>query len=86
MTKFKVGDKVRVKYRDSTDSRLLNNRIGIIVEVKSLGFLGTYVILDIESELEKISGIWVNEIELVESVPKVIDVYGIVKFCKEYYK
>ena len=85
MTKFKVGDKVRVKSGDSTDSKLLNNRIGIIVKIASIGRSG-YVVLDIESELDRKSGIWVNEIELVETVSKVIEVYGIVKFLDNINK
>jgi hypothetical protein len=79
MTNFKVGDKVLV-YRkgDSTGSKLYFNKIGTILKISEV-----HVLLDVDLRR---GGIYMNEIKLVEEYKKEIEVYGIVKFTKEYYK
>ena len=56
---FKVGDMVKVKIKDSADSRVLDGRVGIIVTDH-----GDYVKLDIEDE--HCSGVWKYELTLVD--------------------
>ena len=86
--KFKIGDKVKVKWaRMSTSAALYNGKIGIVLkchskEVNSDG-RGNYYSLDIDL---RHGGIWEQELELVDRIKKEIKVYGIVKFCKEVYR
>ena len=88
MSKFKLGDRVKVKCGNSTDSRKFNGKIGTIIRVAGGDSMGMYYILDIEqSERRHASGIWESELQLVsETDKKVVKIYGIVGFVNKYYK
>jgi hypothetical protein len=92
MNKYKIGDEVRVKVLrsttndSSTDSKLLLGKIGKVLFVNktyrySHKRIEEYVKLDIEGTFIYSSGIWADEIELVEE--KKIKEFGIVKFMRE---
>ena len=90
MLKYKIGDIVKVKTGATEDSKKLNGQIGTIVEVKRShsGYQEWYYLLDIEQAQfgEDSSGIWQSELQLVKSLKKEVKIFGIVTFCKEYYK
>jgi len=75
--KFKIGDKILPK-KDGVFSNQRNGGIQTIIE--------KYKYIDYDWLTNKGLLYKESDIELVETVPKVIEVYGIVKFCKEHYK
>lgn len=89
MSKFKIGDIVKVNRWDSGDSNSLHGHIGKIIEINSshrsdLGREVNYYILDVARWRfgDDATGIWEYELTLVNSVKKEIKQFGIVKFLE----
>jgi len=84
--KFKVGDKVKIRWlRMSISAEQYNGQVGTILRCHS-NDRGNYYSLDIDLRR---GGIWESELELVEARKKeikIIEEYGISKFCKEVYR
>ena len=87
MAKFKVGDRIKViKKGLSSDSRAYFGKEFTIME-------GPKNHIDVHNGMnwysinsEHDSGIYEDEIELVELCKKEIKIYGLAKFCQEMYK
>lgn len=80
MSKFEIGEKVKVRGIHSNDSILLNGKIGTITHIFDED---GYVFLDIEPIISGKNipgGIWLYE--LISLKPKEIKVFPIVKFLK----
>lgn len=94
MKKFKVGDLVRVKLNAciSSDGRKMQGKLGRIIRINSVTsrfnsdmILTDYAVLDTEDELYgyETTGIWFQELELIERAYKEIKEFGISKFMRE---
>lgn len=67
MSKFKVGDKVKVTYKISSSARELNGKICIIDSIETIDGSTLYAILKEELSFNREQlGVWFDEIELVK--------------------
>jgi len=71
MTKFKVGDTVRCKNTNGWGDMRWFDKKPFVARAE---------------DLEHLNGEYFEDFVLVTKYKKEIEVYGIVKFCKKYYK